>query len=153
MVHLINKDIVAAEIKRRKKKWSCGSSIEAKYKVGAYKELIEWLDTLEVKEVDLGKAYDDFLESRKKKGYMLFEVAKYFFELGLSVNSPVTAAESIERHLQESTIVYVVTRSEEHADYVEEVFFDENKAKEYCDQFNGDENEYVRHITKVKVTL
>lgn len=55
--------------------------------------------------------------------------------------------------LQGSTIVYVVTRCEEHSDYVEEVFFDEDKAQEYCDQFNGNENEYARHMTTVKVTL
>ena len=55
--------------------------------------------------------------------------------------------------LKEQSIVYVVTRCEEHSDYVEEVFFDENKAQEYCDQFKGNEDEYARHITKVKVTL
>lgn len=48
---------------------------------------------------------------------------------------------------------YVVTRCEEHSDYVEEVFFDEDKAQKYCDQFKGNENEYARHITKVEVTL
>ena len=50
-------------------------------------------------------------------------------------------------------IAYVVTRCEEHSDYVEEEFFNENKAQEYCEQFKGNENEYARHITKVKVTL
>lgn len=50
-------------------------------------------------------------------------------------------------------IAYVVTRCEEHSDYVEEVFLDEDKAQEYCEQFKGNENEYARHITKVKVTL
>lgn len=54
---------------------------------------------------------------------------------------------------QEPTIVYVITRCEEHSDYVEEVFFDEDKAQAYCDQFKGNENEYARHITKVNVTL
>lgn len=65
------------------------------------------------------------------------------------------AAEIIDKHLNEGTlpIVYVVTRCEEHSDYVEEVFFDENKAQKYCDQFKGNENEYARHITKVEVTL
>lgn len=48
---------------------------------------------------------------------------------------------------------YVVTRCEEHSDYVESVFFDENKAQAYCDQFKGNGNEYARHITKVEVTL
>ena len=50
-------------------------------------------------------------------------------------------------------IAYVVTRCEEHSDYVEEVFFDEDKAQAYCDKFKGNENEYARHITTVKVTL
>ena len=65
----------------------------------------------------------------------------------------VREAESIERHLQEPTIVYVITRCEEHSDYVEEVFFDEDKAQKYCDQFKGNENEYARHIAKIEVTL
>jgi hypothetical protein len=52
-----------------------------------------------------------------------------------------------------ASIVYVVTRCEEHSDYVEKVFFNEDKAQEYCDQFKGNENEYARYITKVKVTL
>ena len=50
-------------------------------------------------------------------------------------------------------MAYVVTRCEEHSDYVEEVFFDEDKAQKYCDQFKGNENEYARHITKIEVTL
>ena len=52
-----------------------------------------------------------------------------------------------------ASVAYVVTRCEEHSDYVEKVFFDENKAHEYRDQFKGNDNEYARHITKVKVTL
>ena len=50
-------------------------------------------------------------------------------------------------------IAYIVTRCEEHSDYVEKVFFNEDKAQEYCDQFKGNENEYARHITRVEVTL
>lgn len=52
-----------------------------------------------------------------------------------------------------STTLYVVTRCEEHSDYVEEAFFDENKAQEYCDKFKENENEYARHITRVEVIL
>ena len=52
-----------------------------------------------------------------------------------------------------ASTAYVVTRCEEHSDYVDGVFFDENKAQAYCDQFNGNENEYARHITKVEATL
>lgn len=49
--------------------------------------------------------------------------------------------------------VYVITRSEEHADYVEECFLDEKKAQAYCEKFNKNENEYSRDITKIKITL
>lgn len=67
----------------------------------------------------------------------------------------LSAVDALLDSLQEelASTAYVVTRSEEHSDYVEEVFFDEDKAQEYCDQFKGNENEYARHITKVKVTL
>lgn len=48
---------------------------------------------------------------------------------------------------------YVVTRSEEHCDYVEKVFFNKEKAEEYCKPFNEDENSYHKDITKIEVTL
>ena len=65
-----------------------------------------------------------------------------------------TAKEFINSNRKKDPLTaYVVTRCEEHSDYVEEVFFDENKAQEYCDQFKGNENEYARHMTTVKVTL
>lgn len=59
----------------------------------------------------------------------------------------------IDKVQEEPTIVYVITRCEEHSDYVEEVFFDRDKAQKYCDQFKENENEYARHITKVEVIL
>ena len=49
--------------------------------------------------------------------------------------------------------VYVVTRSEEHADYVEKAFLDEAKANAYCEEYNKDENEYARYVHKTKVTV
>lgn len=48
--------------------------------------------------------------------------------------------------------LYVITRSEEHADYVEKVFTDECKAIAYCLQFKADENRYQRDVTTVKLT-
>ena len=48
--------------------------------------------------------------------------------------------------------LYVITRSEEHADYVEKVFTDECKAIAYCLQFKADENSYQRDMTTVKLT-
>ena len=67
----------------------------------------------------------------------------------------LTVVDNLLDSLQEelASTAYVVTRCEAHSDYVEEVFFDKDKAQEYCDQFKGNENEYARHITKVKVTL
>ena len=51
------------------------------------------------------------------------------------------------------SIAYVVTRCEEHDDYVEEVFFDIEKAEQYCAKYNSNEDNYRKHITKVNVTL
>lgn len=55
--------------------------------------------------------------------------------------------------VKQHSIVYVVTRCEEHDDYVEEVFFDIEKAKQCCAKYNSNEDNYRRHITKVNVTL
>ena len=54
---------------------------------------------------------------------------------------------------EQHKVAYVVTRSEEHCDYVEKVFFDKEKAEEYCKPFNEDENSYHRDITKIEVSL
>ena len=53
--------------------------------------------------------------------------------------------------LEEKHFVYVVTRCEEHSDYVEDVFLDKEKAEAYCKPFNEDEDSYHRDITKVKL--
>lgn len=49
--------------------------------------------------------------------------------------------------------LYVITRCEEHSDYVEKVFVDKKKAEEYCQKFEGNEDEYGRDITEINVTL
>ena len=48
-------------------------------------------------------------------------------------------------------IVYVVMRQEEHSDYVEKVFADEDKAEMYRKQFEDKPNEYSRYIEKSEV--
>jgi len=53
--------------------------------------------------------------------------------------------------LNENRFVYVVTRCEEHSDYVEAVFLNKEKAEAYCEQFNKNEECYRRHITKAKI--
>ena len=57
-----------------------------------------------------------------------------------------------EKILLAEQSLYVVTRSEEHSDYVEKVFIDEEKAEAYCAMFNNNEDCYRRNITEMKVT-
>ena len=54
---------------------------------------------------------------------------------------------------KKNDFAYVVTRCEEHDDYVEKVFVNESKAVEYCKKFNDKPNEYSRSITKIELTL
>lgn len=49
--------------------------------------------------------------------------------------------------------VYVVTRCEEHDDYVEKVFIDKSKAGSFCRQFVNNPNEYNRYSIEMEVTL
>lgn len=81
--------------------------------------------------------YADQIISSYREGYHQAEK-----DLGKEANST-----------DDTSTAYVVTRCEEHSDYVEKVFFDESKAQAYCDKFNNDENEYARNITKIEVTL
>ena len=61
MAHLIDKDALVAEIEKRRRDWHYGSSIEAKYKREECDDILSFLDTLEVKEVDLDKEYEEFV--------------------------------------------------------------------------------------------
>lgn len=54
---------------------------------------------------------------------------------------------------QQHSVAYVVTRSDMHYDEVEKVFFDIEKAKQYCAGYNNNEDEYSRDITKINVIL
>ena len=52
---LINKDTLVAEIARQKAQWRICKSSEAKYRQEMLDDISSFLDTLEVKEVDLEK--------------------------------------------------------------------------------------------------
>lgn len=105
MVHLIDKDPLVAEIERRIKfQQTC---IKTAYRLTGkaeeeiileYNQLLSFLDTLEVKEVDLDKEikkvqrsyktideYDGYPCTMYARGIEL--IAKHFFELGLRVNN------------------------------------------------------------------
>lgn len=81
---LIDKDVLVAELEKLRKEWSFGSSVEAKYRVEAYKELIDSLDTLEVKEINLDFEKELYKAFGQVKNFTLgMHIAKHFFELGL----------------------------------------------------------------------
>ena len=68
----------------------------------------------------------------------------------LAQTSVIDGAEWADEH---PPTLYVITRSEEHSDYVEKVFVDKEKAQEYCKQYKGDKDAYSRNITEINVTL
>lgn len=49
--------------------------------------------------------------------------------------------------------IYVVTRSEEHADYVEKAYTKKSSAEAYCEQFNNDDDSYHRDITEIQLLV
>ncbi len=102
---LIDKEKVVAEIKRRiflfkkekkPEKWSAGglqmNVVILGARIAILEELLSFLDTLEVKEVDLEKEYEDFVVDDPIFGNFItndtmgMELAKHFFELGLKVH-------------------------------------------------------------------
>lgn len=74
---------------------------------------------------------------------------------GVSRDAAVMAClmEMAEWKDEQHSVAYVVTRSDMHYDEVEKVFFDIEKAEQYCAGYNNDENAYRRNITKINVTL
>jgi len=94
---LIDKDALVAEIKRRiadnKKDIERASHKNLEDYFEGYEDALfllkqQFLDTLEVKEVDLEKEYKDFVEedpvyNKLVNGIVGKAIAKHFFELGL----------------------------------------------------------------------
>lgn len=64
-----------------------------------------------------------------------------------------SAKEAMEWKDKQHSTAFVVTRCEEMSDYVEKVFFDKDKAQEYCDKYNSNEGYYYRQITEIETTL
>ncbi len=94
MTHYIDKSALVAEIKRRIKEHHSGYLV-------CLKDILSFIDTLEVKEVDLEKEIDFYINDNYSEGSDggmisdshrniggvkyndLAEIARYFFELGL----------------------------------------------------------------------
>ena len=91
MEQYISKSALAAEIERRIKGLKeCHADTVPGYagEISGLKRLLSFLDTLEVKEVDLEKEYKDFVEedsvyNKLVNGIVGKAIAKHFFELGL----------------------------------------------------------------------
>ena len=95
-MELIDKSAVVAEIERRidsnnEKAASYSSGSEHDYlcrvKENVYKDLISFLNTIEVKEIDLEKELDEYLDIHDCEFFYddYLEFAKHFYELGLKV--------------------------------------------------------------------
>lgn len=98
MEQYIPKSVVLAEIENRidrcnTKKWSCPANTQVEAlcdnKICAYKEILSFLYTTEVKNVDLEKEMNDYFVSMEvQENENIFEstfrlIAKHFFNLGL----------------------------------------------------------------------
>lgn len=95
MTQYIDKVALVAEIKRRidrdnEKAAYYSSSSEHDYlyrvKEAVYKDLLHFLDTLEVKEIDLEKEIKRFTMSKElyESDSVIKAVAEHFFELGIN---------------------------------------------------------------------
>jgi len=97
MVHLIDKDALVAEIKRLIDGCykMCAGNLdflkkgypEHYYSIETYKEILSFIDTLEVKEVDLNKEIESYFKGFGKYPSVgiddCIDIAKHFFELRL----------------------------------------------------------------------
>ena len=95
MTHLIDKDALVAWAKE-----TYLSENASMIRKVCYKQLLEHLDTLKVKEVDLEKEYKDFVEedpvyNKLVNGIVGKAIAKHFFELGMAVSSKAQKGEKV----------------------------------------------------------
>ena len=135
MTQYIDKDKVLTEIERKirtEQGYSSGDA-ECGY-LDCAREILSFLATLEVKEVDLEKYYHDFLQKEwfdknccRTISEMMAFTAKHFFELGLQVNNPITAA---DRGMAEEIIINLKRVEQDyHLDLTREMEWLRNKAQ------------------------
>ncbi len=81
MSQYVNKSVIVAEIEKQRNAYICEPS---KYKV--LSRILSFIDSLEVKEVDLEKEATEIVQSKEfveGKESPILLIAKHFFELGL----------------------------------------------------------------------
>lgn len=93
MTQYINKADVVAEIERlREEEYPCDTFEESTGYYNALDEVSSFLNTLEVKEVDLEEEFDNYTKNilacdvQFEPFTHLYNCAKYFYELGLNTN-------------------------------------------------------------------
>lgn len=100
MAHLIDKDALVAEIERLKTIYNDGENIHHIARYNILVDILSFIDTIEVKGVDLEKEIEEVKHNYKVDDNRHTSIcsadiewlANHFFELGLSVNNPITAA-------------------------------------------------------------
>ena len=114
-MELIDKNALVAEIERLKTIYNDDENIHHVAKYNILVDILSFLNTLEVKEMNLEKEldYDDYVNFFKEhpdysNGDWGFDecwvFAKYFFELGLRTSQPTTSVYGIEEALKENGI-------------------------------------------------
>ena len=87
MVHFIDKDALVAEIERRKEFYETIEKLHPVYEsnIKDCDDVLSFINTLEVKEVDLKEEVERFAKEcgYKSAATIDFQFAKHFFELGL----------------------------------------------------------------------
>ena len=91
---LIDKDKLIKEIERRKNFWKFGSSIQAVYRKQELDELLDFIDALEVKEIDLEK------EEQKKIAKYLYEKKGYPIDLNGNIPSFEETMKDAEQYVR-----------------------------------------------------
>lgn len=137
MKQYIDKDALSAKIKKRYDEYI--SSILRHYdackeaKAQELGKILTILDTLEVKEVDLEKEILNYIgdEASCKHGkwtwYECNKMIRHFFELGLSRNNPITAA---DRGTAEEIIINLKRVEQDyHIDLTKEMEWVRNQVK------------------------
>ena len=87
MAHLIDKSALVAEIKHHLQFTPEHTNAFIEGEEHAYRTILSFLDTLEVKEVDINKEISQFIDAKFEKATIghklsLRRIAKHFFELG-----------------------------------------------------------------------
>ena len=92
MAQYIDKDALVAEIEKRV---GFNKALNAYSRADECNAILSFLNTIDVRKVDLEKEYKDFVEedpvyNKLVNGIVGKNIAKHFFELGLNASNPLT---------------------------------------------------------------